>query len=78
MAKAIKAYAGGIHGLVHAAVRSDGALFKRYQDKTPYGYRWGAWKLSGSVDVNNLPATISSGFSTLYPTDRNFRLPNPL
>lgn len=78
MAKAIKAYAGGIHGLVHAAVREDGALFKRYQDKTPWGYRWGKWQHAGSVDVKDLPATISSGFSTLFPTDRNFRLPDAL
>lgn len=76
MAKAIKTYAGGIHGLVEAAVRPDGALFKRYQDKTPWGYRWGAWKLSGSVDVNNLPATLPSGFSTLFPKAFNVRLPN--
>ena len=29
MAKAIKTYTGGIHGLVQAAVREDGALFQR-------------------------------------------------
>lgn len=69
MAKAIKTYAGGINGLVQAAVRADGAMFKRYQDKSPWGYKWGSWKLAGQVDPNNLPAEISSGFSTLRPTN---------
>jgi len=77
--KAIKKYTGGIHGLVQAAVREDGVLFKRYQDKTPYGYRWGAWKREGVLDVANLPSELSSGFSTLRPVtvcrDFGCRLP---
>lgn len=67
MAKAIKTYTGGINGLVQAAVRTDGALFKRYQEKSPWGYKWTAWKLSGQVDPSNPPSEISSGFSTLRP-----------
>lgn len=69
MAKAIKVYAGGIHGLVHAAVREDGQVFRRYQEKSRYGYRWGAWRAAEKVDPADLPATLSSGFSTLFPVD---------
>lgn len=67
MAKAIKTYTGGIHGLIQAAVREDGALFQRYQNKTPWGYRWTAWMLQGQLDPANLPECIESGFSTLRP-----------
>lgn len=68
MPKAIATYAGGIHGLVHAAIRADGALFKRYQERTRYGYKWPAWKFIETIDPKNIPATISSGFSDLVPT----------
>ena len=76
MAKAIKTYAGGIHGLIEAAVRADGALFQRFQDKSPWGYRWGAWKRYGSVDPANLPTELSAGFATLRPREKSVRLPN--
>ena len=65
MAKAIKTYTGGIHSLIQAAVREDGALFQRCQNRTPYGYRWSAWHCVGQVDAANPPATIEAGFSTL-------------
>lgn len=29
---------------IHFAKRSDGQWFMRGQDKTPWGYRWSAWK----------------------------------
>jgi hypothetical protein len=79
--KAIKLYRGGISGLTEYAVREDGALFARFQDRGPRGYRWGAWKPRGKVDPKNLPAFIESGFSCLYPADPTynpcdkFRLP---
>jgi len=79
MSKAVKIYKGGIHSLVEAAIRTDGVEFRRYQNKTPYGYRWTAWRASGPRhDVSSLPACLSSGFSTLYPPQipRNVRLPN--
>lgn len=65
MAKAIKTYCGGINYRAQAAVRDDGALFMRLQDKTPYGYRWTAWQQRGAVDINALPETIPCGFSDL-------------
>lgn len=71
--KAIKLYRGGVHGLVEYAVREDGALFSRFQDRGPYGYRWGAWRASGRMDPNSLPPCIESGFSTLYPSDPTYR-----
>lgn len=84
MAKAIQTYTGGINGLIEAAIREDGVLFKRYQDKTRYGYRWTGWKEKGNCDVNNIPKTIEAGFATLYKADPiydksliNCRLPNP-
>ena len=79
MAKAIKKYTGGIHGLIQAAVREDGALFMRFQNKTRWGYRWTAWKFVRQLDTANLPESIEAGFSTLYwpsiYTDFNPRLP---
>ena len=80
MAKAVKKYKGGVHSLIEAAVRGDGALFCRYQNKTMYGYRWSAWVKKGRLDVLNLPGTITAGFSELFPvdcyTDFACRLPN--
>ncbi len=64
--KAIGLYKGGIHGLIEYAVREDGTLFARYQDRGPFGYRWGSWKEKGKIDVAALPASIQSGFSVLH------------
>jgi len=70
MAKAIALYEGGIHGLTERAIRDDGAVFVRYQDKTPWGYRWGAWKATGEVlghnQRNNPETMIEFGFSKLF------------
>lgn len=80
MAKAIAKWKGGIHSLVEAALRGDGVLFNRYQNKTPYGYRWSAWKEAGKIDINAIPETIPSGFATLRKpgmyNDFSARLPN--
>lgn len=80
MAKAIKTYDGGINFRVQAAVRTDGALFIRTQNKGRYGYAWGAWRFRTQLDTENLPGTIQAGFANLYPTNFytafNPRLPN--
>lgn len=37
----------GVHGRKQAAQRAgDSAWFIRYQDRTPRGYRWGAWRFT--------------------------------
>lgn len=64
--KAIAIYKGGIHGLIEYAVREDGQMFARYQDRGPYGYRWGSWREKEKIDVAALPASIESGFSLLH------------
>ena len=64
--KIVRAYQGGIQGLIQHVIRDDGAGFRRYQNKTPRGYRWGAWKFTGNHCLNNLPGGIAAGFSTLY------------
>lgn len=79
MSNVIAKFAGGIHSLVQAAIRTDGAIFMRYQHKGLRGYQWGAWRQYGSIDPANIPASIDHGFSTLRPVDtyRDFsaRLP---
>lgn len=37
-------YSYGIDHLIQQAQRADGQWFERHQDRTPYGYRWGAWR----------------------------------
>lgn len=80
MAKAIAKWTGGRLARVEAALRSDGVLFKRYQERSAYGYRWGKWKESGRLDLAAIPGTLGAGFATLYPpdqyTDFNPRLPD--
>lgn len=64
---AIALYTGGINELREVAVRADGASFCRWQERGPYGYRWGAWRPSFStVDVTALPPSVDNGFATLY------------
>lgn len=62
-------YEGGIHGRKELAIRDDGALFERFQDKTIYGYRWSAWRATGEVLGHNERANPeqfrSAGFSTM-------------
>jgi hypothetical protein len=83
MAKAVRTYKGGIHGLIHAAILSDGVIFIRYQSKTAHGYRWGKWSAIGKCDPGQIPDTLSAGFSTLHMASGiydkslvNARLPN--
>ena len=77
--KAIKKYTGGIHFLIQAAVSEDGVLFVRHQSKNRYGYVWSKWARKGEIDINNIPRTITCGFSTLYApstyNDFSVRLP---
>jgi len=72
--KVLAKYAGGIHGLIQAAIRSDGVLFMRFQDKTRYGYKYGPWKEKGNVG-SVIPQTLQAGFSTLFKSDFPCRLP---
>ena len=76
--KILATYKGGIHSLIHAAIRSDGALFKRHQRKTSYGYQWSAWRLEQFVSTENIPLSLNAGFSTLFKTSspEKWRLPN--
>lgn len=76
----IKAYTGGIHALMEAAVNSRGECFIRHQDKTRWGYRWTAWKSWKQFNPDNLPNSIEAGFSTLwrageYSNWQNWRIP---
>ena len=71
MTKAIALYTGGIQSLTEVAIREDGRVFQRYQNRDPrYGYRWGAWKATGEVlgenARNNPEQSRSAGFSTLF------------
>lgn len=85
MAKAIAVYEGGIHNRIEKAVREDGQMFERHQEKTRFGYRWSAWRRFGEPlgdnARKNLETSMSAGFSTLYlitpdnPYWRNVRLP---
>ena len=83
MAKPIKAYAGGVHSLVHYAVRADGACFRRLQSKDArYGYVWSKWVEVSKFDMNeSLPMFLDAGFSKCYPAGpysgwEKWRLPN--
>lgn len=75
----IAKFVGGIHARVQVAVRHDGVVFQRFQNKTFRGYQWSKWQTRGTVDPFNVPSSMSSGFSTLYApdfyTDFNPRLP---
>lgn len=81
MAKAIKTYAGGINFKAQAAIRADGVIFMRVQERTRFGLNWTPWKERGVCDPANPPATIPCGFSDLRPANYydamdNVRLPN--
>lgn len=75
-------YTGGIHSLIEVAVRDDGVVFRRYQNRDPrYGYRWTAWSATSERWGDNLRAnpepTRSAGFATLFlrTGEANRRLP---
>ena len=87
MAKAIALYEGGIHYRIEKAVREDGVVFERAQEKDPrYGYKWTRWQATGTRlgdnEKHNPEPSIPAGFSILsrrMPGDygwRNVRLPN--
>src|SRR5260221_380310 len=78
MAKAIALFNGGIHELRQAAIREDGAVFRRWQVKDPrYGYRWSKWQATGEVLGENARANLDvmeAGFARLHrckPNDAN-------
>jgi len=60
LGEAVAFYDGSdANGRKEAAVRADGAVFKRYQDNGTGGYRWGAWKKTAQVvDAKNPPNEI--------------------
>ena len=70
MSKAVAIWTGGVHELRHYALREDGQMFKRFQSRGRYGYKWSAWEpamgIGQAMDMSNLPTTVSSGFATLY------------
>lgn len=68
--KIVKKYAGGINFLAQAAIRADGALFMRVQERGPYGYKWSPWRLKRTIDPLNPPNTVAAGFANLYPVNR--------
>jgi hypothetical protein len=69
MSKAIAIFTGGITELKQAAIRTDGAVFKRTQVADPrYGHRWSAWAATGEVVGENARHGLdemSAGFATL-------------
>ena len=81
MAKSIANYAGGINQLAQAAVRADGAVFRRVLVKGPYGNAWTRWSRAGQVDVSSLPASMPCGLGNMYRATNydcmsRVRLPN--
>lgn len=78
MAKAVAIFTGGITELRQYAIREDGAVFKRFQEKHPrFGYRWTTWTATGEVvgdNARNGMTEMQSGFCTLHratPNDCN-------
>ena len=76
MAKAIALWTGGIHNLTEVAIRDDGVLFQRFQERdSRYGYRWTGWKATGETLGHNARANPESvrqsGFSNLRLTHEN-------
>lgn len=76
MAKAVAVFEGGITERRQAAVREDGAVFTRWQERDPrYGYKWGKWRRTGqTLGHNELAMTdvLQNGFAELrriLPTD---------
>jgi len=67
MAKAVALYEGGITERREVAVREDGAVYSRGQERHPrFGYRWSAWAPTGrTLDVAALPEVVSAGFADL-------------
>ena len=77
MAKAIQAWRGGTHSLIELAVRTDGTLFRRVQNKSArYGYTRGVWKQIENIYIKNLPRSINQGFSKCQRADSYSRWQN--
>jgi hypothetical protein len=53
MTKAIAIYTGGIQSQMQVAVRDDGTMFWRGQNKTRFGYSWSPWTATGEVLGDN-------------------------
>jgi hypothetical protein len=59
MSKAVAIYTGGITERREVAVRDDGMVFRRCQDKGRYGYFWTKWTTSTQrIDVGQLPDVL--------------------
>ena len=75
MARAIALFTGGIHEGRQYAIREDGAVFKRFQERHPaYGWRWTRWIATGETLGENARQnldTVQSGFCTLYRATPN-------
>ncbi len=68
MSKAIAIFTGGVTELRQAAIREDGAVFTRGQNRTRFGYQWSAWRATGEILGHNARAAtaeIACGFATL-------------
>ena len=67
MAKATSFFAT-CHG-TECAYSEHGQVFKRYQNRTPYGYRWSAWAKCGDVGSESYPTDateLQCGFNKAY------------
>jgi len=75
VARAIALFTGGIHEGRQYAVRVDGAVFKRFQEKHHrYGWRWTKWTGTGETLGENARYnldTMQSGFCTLHRATPN-------
>jgi hypothetical protein len=69
MAKAIAIFTGGIQNIRQVAIREDGVVFSRGQERDPrYGYRWSAWRATGETMGENARQGIGQmdcGWDTL-------------
>ena len=82
MAKAIATYSGGHYTAIQMAVREDGVLFERHEEKSRYthGYQWTKWKHNGWVKIDAIPEAMyeyASGREiSKDDSPGNYRLPN--
>ena len=47
-AKVLESFTADYTTKVHYAQRTDGQWFVRYQERSPWGYRFGAWRQTSS------------------------------
>jgi len=76
--RAIAGYEGGVNFLMQYGIKEDGAVYKRFKEKSQYGYVWGKWDRDNSkmVDPKNLPLSIPAGFGNAYRIEQHFKLPS--